>query len=63
VSASTVWRPTENAAIGRTKPRALAALGRLQELLAYAIRVHDELGANLLRHAVARVLAGGQVGA
>jgi hypothetical protein len=63
VSASTVWRPTENAAIGRTKPRALAALGRLQELLAYAIRIHDHCAANLLRHAVARVQASAQVGA
>lgn len=60
---TTAPRPTENTAVRGAKSRPLAAVGQLQELLAYAIRVHDSFGANLLRHAVARALAGGQVGA
>ncbi|WP_327066847.1 hypothetical protein [Kitasatospora sp. NBC_01302] len=57
-----VSRPTENAAIGRIRPRPLGPIGRLQALLAHAVRCHDHVGANLLRHAVARALAGGKVG-
>jgi len=60
---TTAPRPTENAAIGRLRPRPLGAIDRLRALLAHAVRRHDRNGANLLRHAVQRALASGQVGA
>ncbi|WP_035796447.1 hypothetical protein [Kitasatospora mediocidica] len=63
MSASTVHRPTENTAIGRVHDRVLAGIDRLLALLAHAVRRHDHAGANLLRHAIARVQASGQVGA
>ncbi|GAB2696313.1 hypothetical protein [Kitasatospora kifunensis] len=63
MSASTIHRPTENAAIGRVGPRILGAIERLWALLAHAVRCHDHCGANLLRCAIDRALAGGKVGA
>lgn len=59
---TTAKRPTENRAVGRVRPRPLAAVDRLRALLAHAVRCHDHCGANLLRHAVTRALAGGKVG-
>lgn len=62
MSASRIHRPTENAAVGRCRPRPLGPIDRLRALLAHAIRCHDQHGATLLRHAVTRALAGGKIG-
>ncbi len=59
---SKVHRPTEDAAIGRVRPRVLAAPARLLQLLAAAVRRRDWHGAQLLRMALARTMAVGVVG-
>lgn len=60
---TTAKRPTENLAIGNVHARVLAGIDRLWQLLAHAVRRQDHAGAHLLRHAIARVQAGNQVGA
>jgi hypothetical protein len=61
---SSVWRPTENAAVAGTRtPRPSASLNRLYQLLAVAVRRHDRRGAQLLRHLLVRAMATGPVGA
>lgn len=52
---SRIPRPTEDAAIGRVRPKPLAGVGRLLELLAAAVRRHDRHGAQLLRNLLARL--------
>lgn len=59
---STVWRPTEAAAIGNVKPRPLPYLSDLYAMLAVAVRRHDRRGAQLLRHLLVRTMVGGEVG-
>jgi hypothetical protein len=57
-----VHRPTENAAIGRIKPRPVT-LGLLLLDRATARRRIDRYADHLLGHRIVRALAGGQVGA
>lgn len=60
--ATTVARPTENAAIGRIKPRPVT-LGLLLADRATARQRLDRYADHLLRHRIVRALAGGKVGA
>lgn len=53
---SKVHRPTEDAAIGRVRPKPLAGVRRLLELLAGAVRRRDRHGAQLLRSLLARLV-------
>lgn len=55
-------RRTEDAAVRNVRSRPLGPVDRLQALLAHAVRCHDRNGANLLRCAITRALAGGKVG-
>ncbi|WP_345699173.1 hypothetical protein [Kitasatospora terrestris] len=58
---SKIPRPTEDAAIGRVKPRRPSLLG-LYEALALAVRRRDRAGARLVRHLLAQTAAGGRLG-
>ncbi|MFC8447636.1 hypothetical protein [Kitasatospora sp. NPDC057223] len=62
MSASTVSRPTENAAIGKCRPPALPSVGQILHLRAQARRRLDRAFTHLLDHQLVRVLAAGKVG-
>ncbi|MCX5209778.1 hypothetical protein OG689_10830 [Kitasatospora sp. NBC_00240] len=62
MSASTVSRPTEAAAIGRYRPPALPSVAQLLHLRAQARHRLDLAFAHLLDHQLVRVLANGKVG-
>ncbi len=59
---STVWRPTEAAAIGNVKPRPLPYFSNPYAMLALAVRRRDRQAAQLLRHLLVRTMAAGVVG-
>lgn len=59
---STVWRPTEAAAIGRVFPPRLPWAVDVYEMLIIAIRRHDQRAAQLLRNLLARTMSAGVVG-
>lgn len=62
MSASTIHRPTENAAIGRVRPPRLPSAAILRDSLAGAKQRADRYGAVLLAAMLHRVTALGPVG-
>jgi hypothetical protein len=62
VSASTVSRPTENAAIGLVRRRPLPPVALIRDSLAGAKQRADRYGAVLLGAMLHRALTTGQVG-
>lgn len=59
---STIWRPTEAAALGNVPaPKAMSPYF-LWDALAFTVRLHDRQGAHLVRKLLVRSAADGKVG-
>jgi hypothetical protein len=59
---STIWRPTEAAALGNVPAPKLPSPALLWEDLARAVRLQDRRGALLIRKLLVRCAAAGLVG-